>query len=104
MRRPDFNRSCCFFLLYNVYLAAFITLEEKTVYGLLTKNCSTGRERRGTKPSHYCTSSGSVARKALQTLETLKLVEKTANGGRILTSQGQRDLDRIAAQVRTALV
>ncbi|KAA0201549.1 hypothetical protein HAZT_HAZT005444 [Hyalella azteca] len=59
-----------------------------------------GRERRGTKPSHFCKGSGSVARKSLQTLETLKLVEKTANGGRALTSQGQRDLDRIAAQIR----
>uniref|UniRef100_A0A6A7FNU8 40S ribosomal protein S19-like n=1 Tax=Hirondellea gigas TaxID=1518452 RepID=A0A6A7FNU8_9CRUS len=61
-----------------------------------------GRERRGTKPSHFCRSSGSVARKTLQTLESLKLVEKTANGGRVLTFQGQRDLDRIAAQIRNA--
>ncbi|KAF2362603.1 Ribosomal protein S19e [Trinorchestia longiramus] len=59
-----------------------------------------GRERRGTKPSHFCKGSGSVARKTLQTLETLKLVEKTASGGRSLTSQGQRDLDRIAAQIK----
>ncbi|MCL4122337.1 UNVERIFIED_CONTAM: hypothetical protein GTU68_011230 [Idotea baltica] len=59
-----------------------------------------GRIRRGTRPSHFCISSGSIARKALQTLQTLKLVEKHPNGGRILTSQGQRDLDRIAAQIK----
>merc|ERR1739845_272174 len=58
------------------------------------------RKRRGTRPSHFCETSGSVARKALQTLEQLKLVEKAPNGGRILTSQGHRDLDRIAAQMK----
>ena len=31
--------------------------------------------------------------------EQLKIVEKDPNGGRRLTSQGRRDLDRIAAQV-----
>lgn len=55
---------------------------------------------RGSAPSHYVKSSGSIARKALQTLESLKLVEKGANGGRRLTSQGHRDLDRIASQIR----
>lgn len=45
-------------------------------------------------------SSGSIARKALQALEALKLVEQVQDGGRILTTQGRRDLDRIAAQVR----
>lgn len=48
----------------------------------------------------YSRSSGSIARKALQALEALKLVEKVPDGGRILTTQGRRDLDRIAAQVR----
>lgn len=59
-----------------------------------------GRKRNGVCPSHYCRSSGSVARKALQSLEALKLIEKTPDGGRKLTSQGQRDIDRIAAQIR----
>ena len=58
------------------------------------------RRNNGTKPSHWRAGSGSVARKCLQTLETLKWVEKDpTNGGRRLTSQGRRDLDRIAAQV-----
>lgn len=48
----------------------------------------------------FVRSSGSIARKALQSLEALKLVEKVQDGGRILTTQGRRDLDRIAAQVR----
>merc|ERR1712098_888341 len=66
--------------------------------GALTKICG-GRERRGVKPSHFCRGSGSIARKSLQTLEALKFVEKSADGGRILTSQGRRHLDRIAAQI-----
>merc|ERR1712002_660869 len=66
--------------------------------GALTKVFG-GRERRGVKPSHFCTGSGSIARRALQTLEALKYVEKSADGGRVLTSIGQRNLDRIAAQI-----
>merc|ERR1712198_746632 len=46
--------------------------------------------------------SGSVARKVLQTLEQLKLVTKDPNGGRVLTPQGRRDLDRIASQTKQA--
>jgi small subunit ribosomal protein S19e len=57
------------------------------------------RANNGSLPSHWSRGSGSIARKALQTLEQLKLVEKDPNGGRRLTSQGRRDLDRIAAQV-----
>merc|ERR1719348_2927097 len=57
-----------------------------------------GRVNRGSAPSHFVRGSGSIARKALQTLEALKLVEKAPNGGRRLTVQGHRDLDRIASQ------
>ena len=35
----------------------------------------------------------------IQALEEMALVEKDANGGRKLTSQGRRDMDRIAAQI-----
>jgi len=58
-------------------------------------------KRNGATPSHFCRSSGSVARKALQALESVKLVEKVPDSnGRRLTSQGRRDLDRIAAQIK----
>ncbi|CAN7978637.1 unnamed protein product, partial [Ixodes persulcatus] len=59
-----------------------------------------GRYRNGVKPSHFCPASASVARKALQALEQLKLVEQDPSGGRKLTSQGRKDLDRIAAQIK----
>lgn len=60
------------------------------------------RKNNGCAPSHWRRGSGTVARKALQTLESLKWVEKDPNGGRRITSQGRRDLDRIAAQVKHA--
>lgn len=59
-----------------------------------------GCKNMGCAPSHWVQSSGSIARKALQALEKMKLIEKDANGGRRLTGQGRRDLDRIAAQLR----
>ncbi|XKL64861.1 hypothetical protein PGB90_004947 [Kerria lacca] len=62
-----------------------------------------GRKRNGVRPSHYCRSSGSVARKTLQALENLKLIEKVPESrGRRLTAQGRRDVDRIAAQIKVA--
>lgn len=58
-----------------------------------------GRKNNGTRPSHFSRGSSSVARRCMQALETLKLVEKDNNGGRRLSSQGRRDLDRIATQI-----
>ncbi|KAK0142756.1 40S ribosomal protein S19 [Merluccius polli] len=60
-----------------------------------------GRKRNGVCPAHFSVGSKNVARKVLQALELLKMVEKDPNGGRRVTSQGTRDLDRIAGQVRT---
>ena len=57
------------------------------------------RRNNGSKPSHWSPGSGTVARKALQSLEQMKLIEKDPNGGRRLSSQGRRDMDRIAAQI-----
>merc|ERR1712064_190137 len=58
------------------------------------------RKSNGSKPSHWIRGAGGLARKALQALEGLKVIEKDQNGGRRLTSQGRRDLDRIAAQIK----
>lgn len=59
------------------------------------------RMSHGSSPSHWHRGAGGIARKALQSLEALKVVEKDQNGGRRLTSQGRRDLDRIAAQIKS---
>merc|ERR1712087_403561 len=61
------------------------------------------KKRNGTAPSHNCRANRGVCRKVLQSLEALKMVEKDPNtGGRRLTGTGRRDLDRIAAQVKSA--
>ncbi|CAG2168503.1 unnamed protein product, partial [Oppiella nova] len=83
-------------------IARHLYLRAPVGVGSLTKIYG-GRYRKGVRPSHYCRSSANIARKALQSLEGVKWVEKDANtGGRRLTSQGVRDLDRIAAQLRSA--
>merc|ERR1712176_106673 len=45
------------------------------------------RKSNGSKPSHWIRGAGGLARKALQALEGLKVIEKDQNGGRRLTSQ-----------------
>ncbi|CEF67682.1 40S ribosomal protein S19 [Strongyloides ratti] len=59
-----------------------------------------GNKRRGVKPRHFQTAAGGNIRKALQALETINWVEKSTTGGRLLTAQGRKDLDRIASQMR----
>ena len=63
----------------------------KKIYG--------ARKRNGSCPSHFCRADGAVSRRAVQALENIKLVEKHPDGGRKLSAQGQRDLDRIASQI-----
>lgn len=46
-----------------------------------------GNKRRGVVPNTFTKASGSCIRKALQTLESLKWVEKHPDGGRRLTAQ-----------------
>ncbi|XP_070072733.1 small ribosomal subunit protein eS19B [Drosophila takahashii] len=58
-----------------------------------------GRKRNGVHPAKYCRSSDGCIRKALQALETARMVEKHPDGGRKLSSLGQRDLDRIANRI-----
>ncbi|XP_005093544.1 40S ribosomal protein S19 [Aplysia californica] len=68
--------------------------------GALTKIYG-GKKSNGTAPSHNCRASNIIARRVLQALESLKMVEQDANtGGRRLTGQGRRDLDRIASQIK----
>eukprot|EP00243_Klebsormidium_subtile_P003333 TRINITY_DN16698_c0_g1_i1.p1 TRINITY_DN16698_c0_g1~~TRINITY_DN16698_c0_g1_i1.p1 ORF type:complete len:189 (+),score=52.35 TRINITY_DN16698_c0_g1_i1:68-568(+) len=58
-----------------------------------------GKSNRGVRPGHYAKASGSVQRHVMQQLEALKILEKHPNGGRRITSDGQRDLDRIAGRI-----
>ncbi|VFQ91970.1 unnamed protein product [Cuscuta campestris] len=61
-----------------------------------------GNKRNGSRPRHFCKSSGSIARHILQQLEKLKIIEKDARGGRRITSKGQQDLDQVAGRIAIA--
>jgi len=64
------------------------------------KHAFGGRIRtRGCKPEHHGLASSGNIRHILKNLETVGLVEKMPNGGRKLTSSGQRDMDLIAGRV-----
>lgn len=55
-------------------------------------------------PEHFARGAGGVVRHALQQLEALGLVEKSAGrkGGRAITAEGQRQLDLVAGSVVAA--
>lgn len=55
--------------------------------------------RRGARPNVHAKASGAVIRRALQALEKVRVLEKDPFGGRMITSIGQQELDRIAHQV-----
>lgn len=58
-----------------------------------------GKRDRGSKPYRRVKGSGSIARKALQQLEEIGLVEKKEGKGRVITPKGQSLLDNIAHEV-----
>ena len=55
------------------------------------------KKRRGTCPNIHAKAAGGVIRSAFQSLEGLGLMAKSDKGGRVITSKGRADLDRIAA-------
>ncbi|KAJ6808401.1 40S ribosomal protein S19-like [Iris pallida] len=57
-----------------------------------------GRKRNGSRPPHLRKSSGAVARHILQ-LQQMNIVDVHPKGGRIITSQGRRDLDQVAGRI-----
>lgn len=87
--------------IYTLYIAAVarhIYLRKHVGIGALTK-LHGGRNRRGYRPSHHADSSASVQRKVCQSLEKIGVLEKAPDGGRRISQDGQRDLDRIATAV-----
>eukprot|EP00051_Salpingoeca_urceolata_P026199 m.476428 g.476428 ORF g.476428 m.476428 type:complete len:147 (+) comp20528_c0_seq1:50-490(+) len=61
-----------------------------------------GSKNRGACPSRFALSSGSVARSVLQSLESIKVLEKDPEGGRRITRTGRKELDQVALQVAEA--
>ncbi|PQQ13422.1 40S ribosomal protein S19-3 [Prunus yedoensis var. nudiflora] len=58
-----------------------------------------GSKRNGTRPPHFCESSGAIARHILQQLQKMNIVDLDPKGGRRITSSGQRDLDQVAGRI-----
>ncbi|KAJ3070940.1 40S ribosomal protein S19 [Podochytrium sp. JEL0797] len=79
-------------------VARHIYLRRGVGVGALRKNYG-GSKNRGNKPHHHSDASGSVLRKVLQALEKIKVLEKDEVKGRCISQDGQKDLDRIAAQI-----
>ncbi|KAF9777544.1 ribosomal protein S19e [Thelephora terrestris] len=83
-------------------IARHIYLRKDVGVGAL-KKLHGGRNRRGNRPSHHANASASVQRKICQSLEKIGVLEQTDNGGRRISQDGQRDLDRIATAVVEAI-
>lgn len=79
-------------------MARHIYLRKHVGVGALAK-LHGGRNRRGNRPSHHADASSSVQRKVCQSLEKIGVLEKAPDGGRRITQDGVRDLDRIATAV-----
>ena len=71
--------------------------------GWLSKAYS-GAARRGCAPNRREFAARGTIRHAIQQLEKLKVIKKGKNGGRIVSSTGRRDLDRIASQLKNVRV
>jgi len=57
-------------------------------------------KNRGSRRHHKTKAAGGHIRLILRQLEQMRIVEKCAGGGRKVTSNGQRDLDRIAQTLK----
>lgn len=78
-------------------IARHIYLRKQVGVGKLNKLYG-GAVNRGFRPHRHADASGSVNRKVLQSLEKIGVLEIAPKGGRKISENGQRDLDRIAAQ------
>ncbi|GJJ10498.1 hypothetical protein Clacol_004724 [Clathrus columnatus] len=79
-------------------VARHIYLRKHVGIGALAK-LHGGRNRRGNRPSHHADASTNIQRKVCQALEKIGVLELAADGGRRITQDGQRDLDRIATAI-----
>jgi len=95
-QNPEWWFIRCASLLRKIYLKGPIGIEHlRSEYG--------GRVDRGVKPEHARRSGGSIIRKAIQQLEAVGLVEPLRNGGRVVTGEGRRLLDRLSTEIKKDL-
>lgn len=78
-------------------IARHIYLRKQVGVGALNKLYG-GAQNRGFRPHKHVDASGSINRKCVQALQKIGVLEISPKGGRRISENGQRDLDRIAAQ------
>ncbi|KAK4253171.1 hypothetical protein QN277_010771 [Acacia crassicarpa] len=61
-----------------------------------------GSKRNGSRPPHFCKSSGAIARHILHELQNMNIIEADPNGGRRITPSGRRDLDQVTGRIVVA--
>merc|ERR1712159_500705 len=54
----------------------------------------------GTRKAHFSKASGSIIRKAMHELEKLEMMEHLGDGGRVISSKGRAEMDRIAGNIQ----
>ena len=83
-------------------IARHVYLRKTVGVGRLRKYHGSAKNR-GTRPSRHVNASGSIDRKVMQALEQIGVLEKDEEkGGRRITQQGQRDLDRTSLRLLVA--
>merc|ERR1719263_1773744 len=80
-----------------------VYLRKGTGVGALKKwyGGSSGTHR-GTRKAHFSTASGAIIRKAMLELEKLEMMEHCSDGGRVITSKGRAEMDRIAGNIQVS--
>ncbi|KAG8934097.1 40S ribosomal protein S19 [Tulasnella sp. 418] len=79
-------------------IARHVYLRKKVGVGALAK-LHGGPQRRGVRPPRHRDASTQVQRKICQSLEKIGVLELLPDGGRRISQDGTRDLDRIATAV-----
>jgi len=80
-------------------VARHIYLRKSMGVGALAKLYG-GKYRRGNRPSHHADASTNIQRKVCQSLEKIDVLEGSdERGGRRISQNGVRDLDRIASSI-----
>merc|ERR1711878_202547 len=88
---PDWLYTRAASMVRKIYIRRGIGVQAfRKIYG--------SKRRRGARTNVFAKGSGKVARYCLQQLEEMGLVEQDENGGRMITKEGQRELDTVAVQ------
>ncbi len=95
-QNPDWWYIRCASLLRKVYVMGPIGIEHlRSEYG--------GRKNMGVRPEHARKGGGAIIRRALQQLEKAGFIETVMGRGRVITPEGRKLLDSLAAEIRKEL-